>query len=86
MRNRLPRGHGIFINRDSSVSSSSADESAWEESESSSQEQGPVVVPCAGVVITEVMYDPTISRGSDTTGEWWVEILNYSCKSVDLAG
>jgi hypothetical protein len=31
------------------------------------------------------MHDPTISRGSDTTGEW-VEILNYSCESVDLTG
>jgi hypothetical protein len=31
------------------------------------------------------MYDPTTSQGSDTTGEW-VEILNYSCESVDLAG
>lgn len=86
MWSSLPRDHGIFSDRDSTASSSSEDESASEEtSESSSEEQGPVVVPCAGVIITEVMYDPTTSQGSDTTGEW-VEILNYSCESVDLAG
>jgi hypothetical protein len=69
MRSSLPGDHGIFSDRDSTASSSSEDESASEESESSSEEQGPVVVPCAGVIITEVMYDPTISQGSDTTGK-----------------
>ena len=40
---------------------------------------------CTGVIITEIMYNPSSDQGSDFFNEW-VEILNYSCDPVDLLG
>jgi len=33
-------------------------------------------VPCGGVVITEIMYDPSPEQGSDKEGEW-IELFNH---------
>jgi hypothetical protein len=41
--------------------------------------------PCPGVLITEIMYNPSTEQGSDFTNEW-VEIRNESCEDVDLRG
>lgn len=40
---------------------------------------------CGGVIITEIMWNPTKAQGRDSRGEW-VEILNLSCDPVDLSG
>lgn len=40
---------------------------------------------CAGLIITEIMYDPSTTQGPDSTNEW-VEIYNDSCDAVDLSG
>jgi hypothetical protein len=40
---------------------------------------------CAGIIITEIMYNPSTSQGSDFTNEW-IEILNDGCEDVDLSG
>jgi len=40
---------------------------------------------CAGIIITELMYNPSGSQGSDFTNEW-LEILNDGCADVDLSG
>lgn len=45
----------------------------------------PGQVSCAGVIITEFMFDPTEEQGSDSKGEW-VEVLNNGCEEQDLSG
>ncbi len=34
--------------------------------------------PCGGIVISEIMYDPSLAQGGDREGEW-VEIFNSGC-------
>jgi hypothetical protein len=40
---------------------------------------------CGGVIITEIMYNPSTAQGPDSTDEW-VEIFNAGCDPVDLTG